>query len=206
MVWQYGDFGPQPPYLDSTGYGQKWTQGAVECGFTLLGWAPDPRIPHYQQAYALLISADRDCLAVVCTGHIFKLPSQSATIYTATTSGQVYYTTQNLNGMQIDRLRHWMSQLAPTTHFSGLLERHHDLLRVKNATVRPFTAGRELEEFKQMRAERYQNMARRGLIVYTDPMETCWHFTMWGSLRYTFLNYTIGLVRAKTNGRVFRCV
>ena len=206
LVWQYGDLGTQPPYLDVSGYAEQWTNQALQCGFILLGWAPDPRMPGYRQNYALLISPERDCFAVVYSGNIFKLKSQSATIYTPTQNSKVYYTAANQNGAQIDLLGHWMGQLTVVNTFQALLRNHGDLLRDKGATVQPFNEGREVEEFKRLRVERYETMARRGLITFMDGMETCWHFTLWGALRYAILNYTIGIARAITRGRVFRCV
>jgi hypothetical protein len=80
------------------------------------------------------------------------------------------------------------------------------LLRDKGALVQPFNEGREAGEFKQLRVERYETMARRGLITFMDGMETSWHFTFWGALRYAVLNYTIGIARGITRGRAFRCV
>src|SRR5208282_102607 len=81
LVWQYGDLGTQPPYPDVAGYAGQWTNQALQSGFILLGWAPDPRMPNYRQNYALLVSPERDCFVVVCSGNIFTLKSQSATIY-----------------------------------------------------------------------------------------------------------------------------
>ena len=90
--------------------------------------------------------------------------------------------------------------------FPALLQNHRDLLRDKGALVQLFSEGREVEEFKRLRVERYETMARRGLITFMDGMETCWHYTLRGAVRHALLNYTIGLVRAITHGRVFRCV
>lgn len=206
MVWQYGDLQAQPPYPDVAGYAGKWVNSALQSGFIQLGWAADPRVPHYRQNYALLVSPERDCFVVAWSGNILKLKSQGITICSPALDGKVYSTSANQQGVQIDLLGHWLTQMASVNAFPQLLERHRDLLRVKNATARHFTGGREIDEFRQLRVERYENMARRGLIVYQDPMNTCWHFTIWGSLRYTFLNFTVGLVRAITHGQIPRCV
>ena len=206
LVWQYGDLGTQPPYPDVSSYAERWTNQALQSGFILLGWAPDPRMPGYRQNYALMISPERDCFVVVCSGNIFKLISQDVTIYTPTQNGKVYYTTASQNGVQIDLLGHWMGQLTVVTSFQALLRNHRDLLRNKGVMVQPFNGGHEIEGFKRLRVERYENMARRGMITFTDGMETSWHFTLWGALKYAVLNFTIGIVRAITRGRVFRCV
>ncbi len=206
LVWQYGDLGTRPPYPEVAGYAEQWTNQAFQSRFILLGWAPDPRMPHYRQNYALLVSPERDCFVVVCFGNIFKLRSQSATIFPPPQDGKVYFTTANQNGAQIDLLGHWMGQLTVVNTFSALLRNHRDLLRDKGALVQPFGEGHEVEEFKRLRVERYETMARRGLITFMDGMETCWHYTLWGAARHAILNYTIGRVRAMTRGRVFRCV
>lgn len=204
LVWQYGDFTQQPPYPDSAKYALRITTEALQSGFTLLGWAPDPRAPGYRINYALLTSPERDCFVTVSEGSIFKLPTNSTTIYSRMIDSGVVYTTDNQTGVQIDLI--WRSQLAPVKTFRELLERHQRLLRDKNLSAQPFTTGREAEEFKRMREERYETMARRGLIDYLDASRASWHFTLWGALRYTFLNFTIGMVRAKTNGQVFRYI
>src|SRR5208283_2561607 len=178
LVWQYGDLGTQPPYPDVAGYAGQWTNQALQSGFILLGWAPDPRMPNYRQNYALLVSPERDCFVVVCSGNIFTLKSQSVTIYTPTQDGKIYYTTANQNGAQIDLLGHWMGQLTVVNTFQALLQHHRDLLRDKRAMVQAFYEGREAEGFKKLRVERYETMARRGLITFMDGMESCWHFTL----------------------------
>jgi hypothetical protein len=182
LVWQYGNLGTLPPYPDVSAYARKWTDEALACGFILLGWALDPRAPNYRQNYALLVSPERDCFVVVCSGTIFNLKSQSVSIYTPTQNGKVYYTTANQNGAQIDLLGHWMGQLTVVNTFQALLRNHRNLLRDKGVLTQPFNQGRELEEFKRLRVERYETMARHGLITFMDGMETSWHFTLWGGI------------------------
>lgn len=206
LVWQCGDMTSQPPYPDVAAYAERWANGALQSGFILLGWAADPRAPGYRQNYALLVSTERDCFAVVYSGNIFKLQSQGVSIYTPTQDGKVYYTTANQNGAQIDLLRHWMGQLTVVDTFPALLQNHRNLLRDKGAAIQPFREGSELEEFRRLRVERYETMARRGLIEFLDGTQTSWHFTYWGALRYAVLNYAIGTIRAVTKGQAFRCV
>ena len=204
LVWQYGDFLQQPPYPDSANYALRMATEAMQSGWTLLGWAADPRAPGYRINYALLTSPEREYFATISEGSIFKLATKGATIYSRTFDGNVFYTTDNQTGVQIDLI--WRSQLAPVKTFSRLVERHLGLLRDKKLSAQPFPNGREAEEFRRMREERYETMARRGLIDYLDASRASWHFTLWGALRYTFLNFTIGIVRAKTGGQVFRCI
>ena len=205
LVWQYGELQAQPPYPDATGYLERAFAGVQWAQFTFLGWAPDPR-PKYLLNYGLFISPQRDCFAVISTGTIFNLPSRSTTLYTRTMDGKVYYTTDNQNGVQIDLIGNWLSQLAPVPTFQQLLDRHRGLLRDKNVNVVPFTEGREIEEFRTLRMERYKTMEHRGIIAYIDGSETSWHFTITGAFRYAMLNYTLGTLRAVTGGRVPRCL
>ena len=70
--------------------------------------------------------------------------------------------------------------------------------------VRPFSPGREAEEFRRARQEHYQAMSRQGLVDFPDVSATQWHYTFVGGLKYAVLNYSIGMLRAVTGGRVPR--
>jgi hypothetical protein len=48
-------------------------------------------------------------------------------------------------------------------------------------------------------------MSRRGLINFTDTSATHWHYTFLGAAKLAALNYSIGLLRGVTNGRIPRC-
>ncbi len=71
-------------------------------------------------------------------------------------------------------------------------------------TAQSFTAGREAEEFRSMREERYHALACRGLIAFTDGSATHWRYRCWGALKLVALNYSIGMLRGVTNGRIPR--
>src|SRR5262249_5156303 len=107
--------------------------------------------------------------------------------------------------IEIDVSRRWRSQLARARTFSELLQRHRDLLGSRGISARPFTAGREIDEFRSEREERYQSMSRQGLLAFTDPSATHWRYTFRGALKLATLNYSIGLLRALTSGQIPKC-
>ena len=205
LVWQYGELEAQCRYPDPTGYLERTAAGAQWAQFSLIGCTYNTK-PKYLLNYGLFVSQERDSFAVICVGTIINLPYRSTTLFTRTMDGKVYCTTDNQNGAQIDLLGHWMSQLAPVPTFPQLVERHRSLLQERSATVQLFTEGREMDEFRMLCVERYRNMQQRGIIAYVDGSETSCQFTLFGAFRYAMLNYTLGMLRKITNGRVPRCL
>jgi hypothetical protein len=204
MVWPYGSPEAQPQCADTSGYGGRWVGDALKNGFSFLGWSPDLKGPRYQVSYALLASAERDCFVIIGIGRILSMALRGTWIYTRTTDGKVFYTTDNQSCVEIDVSRRWRSQLFRASTFPKLLQRHRDLLQDCGVTAQPFTAGREAEEFRSVREERYQAMSRQGLIAFTDVSATHWRYTFRGALKLAALNYWIGLLRAVTHGRIPR--
>lgn len=201
MVWPYGNPEPQPQFPDSSGYSTQWIDDALKVGFCFLGWSPDLKGPRYRVCYALLVSPERDCLAIIGAGTILSMPLRGTWIYTRSTEGRVLCTTDNQACVEIDVARQWRNQLARTGMFTELLQRHHDLLRTSAVTPQPFTPGREAQEFRTLREERYQSMSRKGLIAFADGSATHWRYTLLGALKFAALNYSVGLLRAITSGR-----
>jgi hypothetical protein len=202
MIWPYGSPETQPQFPDSTGYSARWIDDALKVGFSFLGWSPDLKGPRYRVCYALLVSPERDCFVIIGVGTILSMTLRGTWIYTRATDGRVFYTTDNQACVEIDVARQWRSQLVRTGTFADLLRRHRDLLRDCGVTPQPFTAGREVQEFKNCREERYQSMSRKGLIAFTDSSATHWRYTFWGSVKLAALNYSIGLLRGVTYGRI----
>ena len=112
--------------------------------------------------------------------------------------------TDNQSCVEIDVARRWRSQLVRASKFAKLLQRHRDLLLDCGVTAHAFTAGREVEEFRSVREERYQSMSCQGLIAFTDASATHWRYSFWGALKLAALNYSIGLLRGVTYGRIPR--
>lgn len=204
MVWPYGSPEAQPQFTDSSGYGARWVGDALKAGFSLLGWSPDLKGPRYRVSYALLASPERDCFVIIGVGTILSMTLRGTWIYTCATDGRVFYTADNQSCVEIDVARRWRSQLVRASSISELLQSHRDLLRDRGVTAQPFSAGREAEEFRSVREERYQAMSRQGLIAFTDGSATHWRYTFWGALKVAALNYSIGLLRGVTYGRIPR--
>lgn len=205
MVWPYGNPEPQPQFPDSSGYAVQWVGEAVRGGFSFFGWSPDLKGPRYRVSYALLCSPERDCFVIIGVGTILSMTLQGTWIYTRATDGRVFYTTDNQSCVEIDVARRWRSQLAQVRTFTELLQRHKDLLRDSRVTAQPFAAGREAEEFRSAREERYQTMSRQGFIAFTDASAAHWRYTYWGAFKWASLNYSLGLLRGVTGGRIPKC-
>ncbi len=204
MVWPYGSPEAHPQFLDASGYGARWVGDALKAGFSFLGWSPDLKGARYQVSYAFSAAPERDCFAIIGVGTILSMPLRGTWIFTRATDGRVFYTTDNQSCVEIDVSRRWRSQLVRASTFPELLQRHRDLLRDFSVTAQPFGAGREAEEFRSLREERYQLMSRQGLIAFTDGSATHWRYTFWGAVKLAALNYSIGLLRAITYGRIPR--
>ena len=204
MVWPYGSPAAQPQFSDASGYGARWVSEALKEGFSFLGWSPDLKGPRYQVSYALLASPERDCFVIIGVGTIMGIVLRGTWIYTRAVDGRVFYSTDNQSCVEIDVSRRWRSQLVRANTFPGLLQRHRDLLRDRGVTVQPFSAGREAEDFRSVREDRYRSMSRQGLIAFTDVSATHWRYTFWGAFKLAALNYSIGLLRAVSYGRIPR--
>ena len=204
MVWPYGSPEAQPQFADSEGYRARCVAGALQAGFSFLGWLPDRKGPRYRVSYAMLVSPERDCFVIIGVGTILSMALRGTWIYTRATDGRVFYTTDNQSCVEIDVMRQWRSQLVPHSTFIELLQRHKNLLRDRGVTAEPFSTGGETEEFRRLREERYEAMSRRGLITFTDNSATHWRYTFRGAVMLSVLNYSIGLLRGVTQGRIPR--
>jgi hypothetical protein len=205
MVWPYGDPQSQPHVVDTSGYAARWVDEAIGVGCVHFGWSADLKGPQYQVSYGLMVSPSRDCFIIVGCGKIISMDLRGTWIYTATTDGAVYCTTDNQSCVEVDASRRWLSQLVTTNTFERLLQSHRDLLQDRGASACEFAPGREIEEFRELRRQHYQSMARMGLIAYVDASETRWRYTFYGALKCVFLNLSIGLLRAITFSRLPRC-
>jgi len=204
MVWPYGNPEGQPQFSDTSGYSARWMADALKAGFFLLGWAPDLKGPRYKVSYALMISPQRDCFVAIGFGTVFNTPIAGTWVYTFAMDGRMFYSADNQSCIETDVSRNWRSQLVKTFTFTGLLQRHRDLLKHRGVPIRAFTAGREIEELKGLRKEHFQLLLHQGLITFTDVSATHWRYTLRGALKRVVLDYSIGLLRAITFGRIPR--
>ncbi len=205
MAWPYGELQAQPHFGDPTGYGARWVAEAVQAGFSFLGWAPDLKGNRYRVSYAMVISPDRDSIAVIGIGSIWRMPLQGTWLHTPSVDGRrSWYSTDNQPCVEIDISRHWKSQLVPVAHFGELWQRHRMWVERAGVTPRGFGPLREIAEFRQFRLEHYREMSQRGLISFTDSTETHWRYTLFGAVKWAAFNYSIGLLRAISYGHLPR--
>ena len=199
MVWNWGEPEAQSdrrhPYTD---YG---VAAATQAGFSFLGWARDLRGGIYQVNPALLVSPDRSTIAVCTAGHLL-IPIAGTCLYTPTADGRLFYTTDSQYFVQIDVSRNWTSQLALALSFGELWQRHQSWLKEMAVVPRTFSrSGRELEDFRAIRAEHYRAMANAGLISYIDASASRWQFTLRGAARTGTRGFLVALARQFTFGR-----
>ena len=201
MAWPYGELQPEPPFADDTLYGAARVAEAVTNGFALLGWARDLKGPKYRVSYAMLISPERNVFAIVGVGSIVQIPLTATWLFTPTTDGRCYYSTDHQSGVQIDLSHHWTNQLVPGVNFPTLLQEHKDWVRMNQVVPRPLTRGRDLAEFRTLRQEHYRAMEKTGLIGFTDASAEYFHFTLFGAARTATWGYFLGMARQLSRGR-----
>jgi len=201
MAWPYGELQPEPPFADPTGYGAARVEEAVANGFTLLGWARDLKGPKYRVSYAMLISPDRNLFAIVGAGSILQIQLTATWLFTPTSDGRCYYSTDHQAGVQIDLSHHWTNQLVPGANFPQLLQEHQNWVGTNAVVPRCLTRGREMAEFRTLRQEHYLHMARTGLIGFTDASAEYFHFTLTGAARTAAWGYFLGMARQLSRGR-----
>jgi hypothetical protein len=171
-----------------------------------MGWASDRRGGIYRLMYALLLSADRSTMAVICVGTMGKLPFKGTWLHTPTADGRSFYSTDTQSGVQLDLSGNWKSQLVPKANFQNLWKRHQDWIQEMGVVPRFFASGKEIQDFRMLREQHFRSMERAGLIRYTDTSANQFHFTTSGAIKTAHWSYGIGLVRAMTGGRIPRTV
>jgi len=201
MAWPYSELQPVPTFPDPTGYGAARVADAVKNGFTLLGWARDLKGPKYRVSYAMLLAPDRNVFAIVGIGSILQIPLAATWLYTATSDGRCYCSTDHQSGVQIDLSHHWTNQLVPGATFPALLQEHRDWLTANEVVARQLTSGRELAEFRTLRQEHYRAMERAGLIGFTDASTEYFRYTLSGAARTATWSYFLGMARQLSRGR-----
>ena len=206
MVWPYGELEREPQFGDSSGYRDARIKEATDDGFVLLGWSRDVKGPTYRVSYGVLVSPERDLLAMIGAGTLAKIPVQATWLYTPTQDGRCFYSTDKQSGVLIDLSRGWITQLAPEKTFPTLLSRHREWIQQCGVVPRTLTRGKELDEFRALREEHYRSMERAGLIQYIDPGLTRFRFTLWGAAKTAISGYFLGMARQVTQGRFPRTV
>lgn len=201
MVWPYSELESEPQFADPSGYAARSVAQAVAVGFRLLGWARDLKGPTYRVTYAMLVSAEGDIFATIGAGSILKMPLAATWLYTPTMDGRCFYSTDKQTGVQIDLSRNWRNQLAATSSFGQLAQKHREWIRSIGVLPRSFTSTREFQEFQTIRHEHYRSMERAGLIRFTDGLASHFHFTLSGAARTATWSYLLGMIRQLSRGR-----
>ena len=206
LVWPYSEPQANPHFPETSSYAEYWAADAAHAGFSFLGWVRDIKGDKYRVDYALLISPDHTTLATIGSGFLMKMPVQGAWLHTPAIDGRLFYSTNQLAGVQIDMSRNWISQLAPEMTFATFWQRHREWLPQNAVIPRPLRSGHELEDFREIRELHFRAMERAGLIAYTDGSATQWHYTLYGSAITAIVGYFSGLMRTVTRGRFPRNV
>jgi hypothetical protein len=201
MVWPYGDLKPTPPYEDKTGYGAWRVNEAFQAGFTLLGWAPQMTGPKYMVSYAVLLAPDRECLAIVGVGTIFGMRFQATWLHSPTSARRSFSTTDHQSGVHTDVTRAWLNQLIPGKPFLQLWSKHKEWLQQQDATPWRFEPACAMEDFRRFRTEHFRSQVEQGYIYYLDPSQTYVRYNFRGALKWSVMNYAIGMVRAFSSGK-----
>ena len=204
MVWAYGTPQVSPPFGDPNGYGAATVTAATQAGFTFYGWAPDMKGEKYRVSYALLVSPGNDSFAVIGVGTIFGITIQGASINTPSVGDRSHYSTNQQSSVEIDVSRAWKSQLVPHADFNHLWQKHREWLASQRVIARGFQKGREFEDFHAVRLEHFRSLARGNYIAFTDGTEIYWRYTFYGAIKLATLNYSIGMLRTLTGGRIPR--
>src|SRR5439155_22768601 len=85
-VWPFGELEAAPAFGDPSGYARRWVNEATQAGWRMLGWA---RHIHsgtaFRVNYAIMVSPQRDTIAVIGTGKVFeRIPLQATWLWTPT--------------------------------------------------------------------------------------------------------------------------
>ena len=200
-IWPYGQPQDDPHYPDPTGYGARRLSEAVEVGFSFLGWVPDIKGKQYQTTYAMLISPDQTCFVLIGIGKVLRMPVQGTWMYTATTDNRVFYSVDHQSCVETDLSGTWFNQLCTAREFGHLWDKHRTWIERRNVVVRPFTEGREIEEFRAIRNERITKLWNLGLITFVESSSEQWRYTTRAAMKLAYRSYAVALLRGITGGR-----
>jgi len=126
MVWPYTPPEAKPQLGPPSPYALDGVQQALQLGFSFLGWVADAKGPKYRVTYALLVSPERDSLAVIGAGKVHSFDLKGTWIHTPIGAGRSLYSADNQSCVEVDISRAWVTQLVPGRKFSELWRRHHD--------------------------------------------------------------------------------
>ncbi len=95
LVWPYGDPQAHTSVPDYGSTGMLTVERARAAGFTFLGWCPDLKGKMYNLAYGMLLSPDRQTLAIVGVGKMYGIPLTATWMHSASSDRQKWWVTVN---------------------------------------------------------------------------------------------------------------
>lgn len=200
VVWPYGELEASPYFGDPTEFGARAIGEAIHQGFTFLGWARDIKGPIYKVSYAMLVSPDRQTLAVVGVGKILQIPLNAIWLHTPASDGRSFCSTSHQSGVQLDISGNWKNQLISTSSFATLLQGHVNWVRGFSISPRLFSPGNECAEYRDVRERHFRSMESAGLVRFDNSTGYC-YFTWWGAAKTSIWGYFLGMARKLSNGK-----
>jgi hypothetical protein len=151
---------------------------------------------------ALLLSADRQILAVAADGVIYRGFRTAATLlFTRFRDGSVLITTDSIGTGEMDQMT--KRQIVWNATFDELLEKHKAAAE-QRIGADPFPADADWETLEEIYRARAQRLVARGLARYADPQRQYIRYTLSGSLRMTVIHGLTVLHRPATYLRSLR--
>ncbi len=201
LVWPYGPCEEQRQFPDIDGYAQSAAYQLSQLGFKFMGWCADIKGPTYKISYGMMVSADGRHLAVVGAGSMLNIRVRGTTLYTRTVDGRTY-TTTDTNNSERDLSGTSRNQYVQAFSQELLLKAHEAWLQEVQATVLPFTPGRELDQLHALREERCRILHSKGMIRYVDSNSNAWKYTFFGGVRFSLILNSVGLLKGLTFGKI----
>lgn len=191
LVWPYGEPEVQSTAPDIGSYGSLTVQAAQAAGFSFLGWCKDLKGKNYNLCYAMLVSPDRQTLAIVGSGKLFGMPMAGTWLHTLSGDRQrSWATVDNPSGYERDPLGQTDMRIVQGA-FVDVWTGHQVWVHTQQfGTPTTFAAGQELRTFKAFKQAKADLMARTGLIRFIDPLSADrWRYTLSGAVQVAFGGY-----------------
>jgi hypothetical protein len=184
MVWPYGELQSQPHFGDPSGYGTGCLQEAAQSGWQFLGWAPDLKGEMYRVSYAMLLAPEGDGLAIIGVGQVLNFQVAGTWLHSlARDDPRSWFSTDQQACLETDLSGLWTGRLVHVNSFGELWQRHRTWVGSLGVPLLAFAPPAAVQQFRRYREARCDELARRGLIAYTDPQQIHWRYTWGGALK-----------------------
>ncbi|MBY0310757.1 MAG: hypothetical protein K2W85_01670 [Phycisphaerales bacterium] len=185
LVWPYGDPQPHTMVPDPGSFGIMTVQRGLAAGFTFLGWCPDLKGKGYNLAYGMLVSPDRQTLAIVGVGKMFGVPLAATWLHSASGDRQKWWVTvNNPSAFEHDPLGQTEMRIVKPVDFAEQHANHMAWVATRLVgTAAAFAPGEELQMLRAHKRERIELMVRSGLVRFIDPLnQDRWRYTLHGAV------------------------